>query len=191
MTYPIAGNFRLEKIFVFFAQARQIFLARYFTQWKICHVEIFTRTNTWLSSGTNMISNQLFFKSSSCSLAWCRYWRTSTLHLGLCPILRDPYRRSYRHRRGQHLRVSIFHTSRKRSCRGSCALHSGRGVFIRELHPLLPSEQLGLWAKFFMQVWALSEIFIQRKFCYTNELGWRPLYKLSSWRGRGPRKSYM
>ena len=48
-----------------------------------------------------MIINQLFylvFKTSSfsiCSLAWCRYCRTSTLHLGFCPILRDPYCRSY------------------------------------------------------------------------------------------------
>ena len=48
----------------------------------------------------------------------------------------------------------------------------GRGVFIWELHPLLPGEQLVLWAKlnsakFLCQyeAWALSEIFIQWKFC--------------------------
>ena len=54
------------------------------------------------------------------------------------------------------------------------ACHSifGRGVFIRELHPLLPGEQLTRWAKlnsvkFLCQykAWALSEIFIQWKFC--------------------------
>ena len=46
------------------------------------------------------------------------------------------------------------------------------GVFIRELHPLLPGEQLTLWTKLNLvkflcqyKVWALSEIFIQRKFC--------------------------
>ena len=49
-----------------------------------------------------MIVNQLFylvFKISSfsiCSLAWCGYCHTSTLHLGFYPILWDPYRRSYR-----------------------------------------------------------------------------------------------
>ena len=48
----------------------------------------------------------------------------------------------------------------------------GRGMFIQELHPLLPGEQLALWAKlnsakFLCQykAWTLSEIFIQQKFC--------------------------
>ena len=42
--YCIAGNFRLEKIFAFFrpgASWAKIFSTNYFTQWKICHAEIF------------------------------------------------------------------------------------------------------------------------------------------------------
>ena len=48
----------------------------------------------------------------------------------------------------------------------------GRGVFSLEFHPLLPGEQIVLWAKLNLvkflclyNVWALTEIFIQRKFC--------------------------
>ena len=33
---------------------------------------------------------------SICSLAWCRYCRTSMLHLRFCPILLEPYCQSYR-----------------------------------------------------------------------------------------------
>ena len=144
-----------------------------------------------------MIINQLFhlvLKTSSfsiCSLAWCRHCHTFTLHLGFCPIWRDPYRQSYRllpSQRPMLLRMACYKL-RPRKLRSDRSIvthantvlvHSifwpGCGVFIRELHSLLPCEQLVLWvklnsAKFLCQykVWALSEIFIQppRIMCYT------------------------
>ena len=126
-----------------------------------------------------MIINQLFYmvlKTSSFSiysLTWCRHCCTFTLHLGFCPIWRDPYRQSYGLLPSQRptllrmacskLRPRILRSDTynvDRLWRGSCALYTrantvlvhsifwpGRGVFIRERHSLLPCEQLVLWAK--------------------------------------------
>ena len=53
--YRIAGNFCLFRPG---ASWEKIFSVNYFTQWKFCHTEIFTRTSfyMWLSSRTNSAS---------------------------------------------------------------------------------------------------------------------------------------
>ena len=119
--YRIAGNFRLEKIFAFFAQAccgRKFFRQIILPSENFVMLKFFTRTGfyTRLPSSTS---------STSWSLISCFTWYSKPL-------------------------LSV----------------------IWELHPLLPGEQLALWAKlnsakflYQYKVWALNEIFIQRKFC--------------------------
>ena len=99
--YHIAINFCLEK-FSHFSPRRAMgenFLANYFTQWKICHAEIFARTGfyTWLPSSTSSAS----WSSISClpgiqNLFLNLQPSLVLLLLYFCLILRDPYRRSYR-----------------------------------------------------------------------------------------------
>ena len=108
--YHRAGNFCLEKFFAFFAQVRcgrNFFFVNYFTQWKFCHAENFTHTGFIRGCQAVLVVSddhqsavlpgiQNLFFLNQCSLVWCPYCHNSTLHLGFCPILQDPYRRSYR-----------------------------------------------------------------------------------------------
>ena len=98
--YRIAGNFRLEKIFAFFAQAcrgRNFFGELFYPVKNLSHWNFYT----WLSSSTSSASwssiscftwysKPLETSFSICSLAWCRYCRTSTVHLGFARSCRTP-----------------------------------------------------------------------------------------------------
>ena len=153
----------------------KFFSANYFTQWKICHTESFTRTGfyMWLPSSTSSASwssiscfTRYSKPFSICSLAWCRYRCTSTLHLGFFQIMRDPYHWSYRlppsqrstllwtacsKLRPRKLRnessivLRIVHTVRVCEYGTSTFnIRARRGVFIRELHPRLISLKIVL-----------------------------------------------
>ena len=100
--YRRAGNFRLEKIFAQARRRRKIFWRIILPSEKFVTLK-FTRIRGYqavLLVQCLMIINQMFylvFKTSFsiCSLAWCHYCRTSTLHLRFWPILRDPYHWTY------------------------------------------------------------------------------------------------
>ena len=89
----------------------KFFSANYFTQWKFCHTEIFTRgcqavlvvPHDHQSAVLPGIQN-LFFLDLQPSLMSRRYCRTSTLHLRFARSCGTPIvgAIAFRHRRGQH-----------------------------------------------------------------------------------------
>ena len=86
----------------------KIFFVELFSPVKILSLWNFYthRFYTWLLSSTSSASwssiscftwySKPLLSQSIAYWAWCRYCRTSTLNLRFCPILRDPYRWSYR-----------------------------------------------------------------------------------------------
>ena len=143
----------------------KFFLANYFTQWKFCHSEIFTRTDFTRGCQAVLVVRH-DRQSAGIQTHIFLNLQSNLMSLLFYPILSDPYRRSYllppsqrptllwtacSKRRLREVR-SEGRTGRSTVCWGSRACeygtrYIGRGVFIRELHPLLPGEQLALWAK--------------------------------------------
>ena len=104
---PYSRKFSPEKNFLLFrpgALWAKLFSANYFTQWKFItlkflHAQVFTCgcQAVLVVSHDHQSAVLPGIQTSSfliCSLAWCRYCCTM-LHFGFCPILPDPYRRSY------------------------------------------------------------------------------------------------
>ena len=195
--YRIAGNFHLEKIFAFFAQVhggRKFFSANYFTQWNFHLAEIFTHgcqavlvvPHDHQAAVLLGIQNLFFLDLQPSLMSLLSYFHISPwvlpdpagpLLLELSPSVIAEANAAVN---GMQ-QAKTKETKRREIDRAEeCACYTcvwilfwpRCGVFIRELRPLLPGEQLTLWAKlnsakFLCQykVWALSEIFIQQKFC--------------------------
>ena len=171
------------------------FSANYFAQWKFCHTGTFTRgcqavlvvPHDHQPAVLPGVQNLFFLDLQPSLMLLLSYFHVAPW---VCPILRDPFRRSYslppsqrptllwtacsklRPRKLKSERSIVPRIVRTVHVRTIFGPGPGRGVFIRELHPLLPSEQPALWvklnsAKFLCQykVWAWSEIFVQWKFC--------------------------